>query len=123
MMLKRIAAVAATLAALLLVSVQLGGASEPVDTDRQLADKLYGDYGPCPEGEAGPTLQWEDTVDQYENVSERAQLMTVTEPIDQVDIVDVTLADGTGVVCAPGTGGLLWTGITYRVIADGTSNT
>ena len=123
MLWRRIAAVAVALAALLLISVQIGGASESVDTDRQLAEKLYGANGPCPKGKAGPTLQWEDTVDQYANVAERAQLTTVTETIDQIDLVDVTLPDGTGVVCALGQKGLLSTGATYKVIRESSSNT
>ena len=92
-----------------------------VDTDRELADELYGDvYGPCPDGHAGPVLQWEDTVEHYQEVAERAQLSDITEPIDQIDLVDVITADGTGVVCAPGTRGLVWTGASYRVADGGT---
>ncbi len=99
-----------------LAGVHTGGASGQVDSDTELADQLYSDYGPCPDGEIVSYLQWEDTVTEYQNVVDHAQLAVVSKPIDQIDQVNVLLQDGTGVVCAPGTQGLLWTGASFRVL-------
>jgi hypothetical protein len=115
----RAAGIALASVTLVIAGSSIGGTTSHVDTDRHLADRLYGDeFGPCPEGEAGPTLQWEDTSDQYQIVVERAQLATITVPIDEIDNVNVTLPDGRVAICALGTKGLVWTGASYFIALD-----